>query len=225
VSGPDPVVEQSPEKGGVLRTQQFQSWRRLFLVAVMAVTPLVVLAVTRQADAAPRQKSVAAPVMHRTTTTIIPFVEVPRPVTTVPVRANALRPRSVSVRPVVVHHPLPVRKPPTPPVTTPPVTTPPVTTPPVTTPPVTTPPTTAPPRPHRTGRATWYSRRAGLCAVSYLPRGTRIWVRDLATGATITCVVNDTEAPNPLNAVDLSAQYFQTFAPLWRGVVPVIVTW
>ena len=205
MSGPDPVVEQSPEKGGVLRTQQFQSWRRLFLVAVMAVTPLVVLAVTRQADAAPRQKSVAAPVMHRTTTTITPFVEVPRPVTTVPVRANALRPRSVLVRPVVVHHPLPVRKPPTPPVTTPPVTT--------------------PPRPHRTGRATWYSRRPGLCAVSYLPRGTRIWVRDLATGATITCVVNDTEAPNPLNAVDLSAQYFQTFAPLWRGVVPVIVTW
>ncbi|MGH9020633.1 MAG: PASTA domain-containing protein [Acidimicrobiales bacterium] len=81
------------------------------------------------------------------------------------------------------------------------------------------------PHRYRVGVATWYSYIPGRCATSYLPFGTRIRVRDLATGKTITCVVSDREGAGSNRVVDLSETQFAELAPLWRGVVRVKVSW
>ncbi|HUX03454.1 MAG TPA: PASTA domain-containing protein, partial [Acidimicrobiales bacterium] len=82
-------------------------------------------------------------------------------------------------------------------------------------------------RPHRyrVGVATWYSYIPGRCATSYLPMGTRVTVRDLASGRTIHCVVTDRQAVSSGRVVDLSETQFSLLAPLWRGVVRVKVSW
>ena len=46
----------------------------------------------------------------------------------------------------------------------------------------------------RSAIATWYNYIPGRCATWYLPKGTVITVRDLATGRSITCVISDREA-------------------------------
>jgi rare lipoprotein A (peptidoglycan hydrolase) len=81
------------------------------------------------------------------------------------------------------------------------------------------------PKRYRIGVATWYSYFPGRCATSYLPFGTRIHVRDLATGKTINCVVTDREGRGDGRVVDLSETQFAELAPLWRGVVRVKVSW
>ncbi len=81
------------------------------------------------------------------------------------------------------------------------------------------------PVPHRVGVATWYAWHPGQCATSYRPKGSRIWIRDLATGKVISCIVTDYQQPNPGRVVDLNETSFQELAPLWRGVVEVEVTW
>lgn len=77
----------------------------------------------------------------------------------------------------------------------------------------------------REGVATWYSWRPGQCATSYLPRGTRIYVRVVGTNRVISCVVTDRQARRPGRVVDLNEASFSALAPLGRGVVRVIVTW
>ncbi|MGC8509443.1 MAG: septal ring lytic transglycosylase RlpA family protein, partial [Acidimicrobiales bacterium] len=81
------------------------------------------------------------------------------------------------------------------------------------------------PLPSRVGVATWYAYIPGQCATSYLPMGTVITVRDLASGVTLHCVVTDRQEVAPGRVVDLSEQQFRALAPLWRGVVRVRVSW
>ncbi len=78
---------------------------------------------------------------------------------------------------------------------------------------------------YRIGDATWYEYFPGRCATWYLPMGTRITVRNLATGVAITCVVTDREAAHGDRVVDLSVTDFARLQPLWRGVVRVKVSW
>jgi beta-lactam-binding protein with PASTA domain len=78
---------------------------------------------------------------------------------------------------------------------------------------------------YRIGIATWYSYFNGQCATSYLPMGTRITVRDLASGRAVSCVVTDRQASSSGRVVDLSATQFAQLMPLWRGVVRVKVSW
>ncbi len=75
------------------------------------------------------------------------------------------------------------------------------------------------------GQATWYPNTPGKCASHYLHRGVKVRVRNLQTGRTITCVINDREASGGLRVVDLSSYDFSVLAPLARGVIPVRVWW
>lgn len=75
------------------------------------------------------------------------------------------------------------------------------------------------------GVATWYNYVPGHCATWYLPYGTKIFVRDLQNGHTITCVVTDREAARGNRAVDLSETQFSQLAPMSQGVIPVRVWW
>jgi beta-lactam-binding protein with PASTA domain len=78
---------------------------------------------------------------------------------------------------------------------------------------------------YKVGIATWYDYTPGECATWYLPKGTRITVRDLTTGRTITCVITDREAHEYNHVVDLSETQFSQLEPLWRGVISVKVSW
>jgi beta-lactam-binding protein with PASTA domain len=78
---------------------------------------------------------------------------------------------------------------------------------------------------YRIGDATWYRYIPGHCATWYLPRGTRITVRDLATGKVIHCIASDREGAHGDRVVDLDTQQFAELAPLSRGVVVVKVSW
>ena len=78
---------------------------------------------------------------------------------------------------------------------------------------------------YKVGIATWYNYTPGDCATWYLPKGTRITVRDLITGRTITCVITDREAHEYNHVVDLSESQFSQLEPLWRGVISVKVSW
>jgi len=77
----------------------------------------------------------------------------------------------------------------------------------------------------RVGDATWYRYISGRCATWYLPRGTRITVRDLATGKVIHCIASDREGAHGNRVVDLDTQQFAELAPLSKGVVEVKVSW
>ena len=77
-----------------------------------------------------------------------------------------------------------------------------------------------------TGIATWYAEAPpGKCASPWLPFGTTLTVTDIATGASITCVVDDREAAGPPHAVDLSPSGFEGMAPLSQGVIQVNISW
>jgi hypothetical protein len=78
---------------------------------------------------------------------------------------------------------------------------------------------------YRIGDATWYRYIPGHCATWYLPRGTRITVRDLATGRVIHCIASDREGAHGNRVVDLDTQQFRELAPLSKGVVVVKVSW
>ena len=77
----------------------------------------------------------------------------------------------------------------------------------------------------KVGVATWYDYIPGQCATWYLPKGTRITVRDLTTGRSLTCVITDRESAIGTHVVDLSAAQFAELAPLTTGVISVKVTW
>ena len=75
------------------------------------------------------------------------------------------------------------------------------------------------------GVATWYSYFPGRCATWFLPMGTVVTVRDLATGHTISCTVTDHEDSGSDHIIDLSETQFAELAPLPQGVINVRVTW
>jgi beta-lactam-binding protein with PASTA domain len=77
----------------------------------------------------------------------------------------------------------------------------------------------------RIGDATWYRYIPGHCATWYLPRGTRLTIRDLATGRVIHCIASDREAAHGDRVVDLDTVQFAELAPLAKGVVLVRVSW
>lgn len=88
--------------------------------------------------------------------------------------------------------------------------------------------TTAPPPAANTaaGEATWYAESpAGGCASPTLPRGTVLKVTDDATGASITCLVDDVEGDNPGRVVDLAPSEFSQLADLSQGVIEVTISW
>ncbi|HEY5104482.1 MAG TPA: PASTA domain-containing protein [Acidimicrobiales bacterium] len=75
------------------------------------------------------------------------------------------------------------------------------------------------------GVATWYDYVPGRCATWYLPKGTRITVRDLTTGKAIVCVITDRENEGGNHVVDLSETQFSQLEPLSKGVISVKVSW
>jgi len=75
------------------------------------------------------------------------------------------------------------------------------------------------------GVATWYNYVPGRCATWYLPKGTRITVRDLTTGKSIVCVITDRENEGGNHVVDLNETQFSQLAPLATGVISVKVSW
>jgi rare lipoprotein A (peptidoglycan hydrolase) len=78
----------------------------------------------------------------------------------------------------------------------------------------------------RVGTATWYWWHPGQCASPWLPKGTRVWIRDLSTGKIVSCLITDREADNRGGrVVDMDARLFEELAPLPRGVVRVKVMW
>jgi beta-lactam-binding protein with PASTA domain len=81
------------------------------------------------------------------------------------------------------------------------------------------------PKRYRIGDATWYRYIPGRCATWYLPRGTRITVRDLATGKVVHCIASDREGAHGNRVVDLDAAQFAQLAPLSKGVIVVKVSW
>jgi beta-lactam-binding protein with PASTA domain len=81
------------------------------------------------------------------------------------------------------------------------------------------------PRKYRIGDATWYRYVPGHCATWYLPRGTPITVRDLASGKVIHCIASDREGAHGNRVVDLDSAQFAELAPLAKGVVVVKVSW
>ena len=78
---------------------------------------------------------------------------------------------------------------------------------------------------YKIGVATWYNYIPGRCATWYLPKGTRLTVRDLRTGKSITCIISDREDHGGNRVVDLSETQFSQLAPLWVGVISVRVSW
>ncbi|MDE3008193.1 MAG: hypothetical protein KGI14_04085 [Acidobacteriota bacterium] len=78
---------------------------------------------------------------------------------------------------------------------------------------------------YKYGVATWYSYFPGRCATWFLPMGTVVTVRDLATGHTISCTVTDHEDSGSNHIIDLSETQFAQLAPLPQGVINVRVTW
>jgi rare lipoprotein A (peptidoglycan hydrolase) len=93
------------------------------------------------------------------------------------------------------------------------------------------PPTTTTTRPPSTGStatgiATWYAEAPpGKCASPWLAFGTVLTITDIASGTTITCVVDDREAAGPPHVVDLSPSGFEAMAPLSQGVTQVNISW
>jgi rare lipoprotein A len=76
-----------------------------------------------------------------------------------------------------------------------------------------------------TGEASWYFVGSDLTAASpWLPFGTLVTVTNLATGATVTVVIND-RGPFGGRLIDLSEHAFERIAPLGQGVAWVRITW
>jgi rare lipoprotein A len=75
------------------------------------------------------------------------------------------------------------------------------------------------------GEASWYYVNDRLNAASpWLPFGTRVTVTNLATGATVTVVIND-RGPFGGRLIDLSEYAFSQIAPLGQGVCTVRISW
>lgn len=72
-----------------------------------------------------------------------------------------------------------------------------------------------------TGTASWYNWKKGMgCACLKFPKGTRLKVTNLKTGASVEVVVNDS-GPYNSRIIDLTQEAFLRIAPLGSGVVKV----
>ncbi|HZU80015.1 MAG TPA: septal ring lytic transglycosylase RlpA family protein [Acidimicrobiales bacterium] len=76
-----------------------------------------------------------------------------------------------------------------------------------------------------TGQASWYQAPAGTCATPNIPFGTVITVTDLATGASVTCTMDDRQSPSTGRVIDLSEATFAQLANPSQGVIEVRLTW
>ena len=76
-----------------------------------------------------------------------------------------------------------------------------------------------------TGQASWYYVGSELTAASpWLPFGTQVTVTNLATGTSVTVVIND-RGPFGGRLIDLSEYAFSRIAPLGQGVAEVRIAW
>jgi uncharacterized protein YabE (DUF348 family) len=77
------------------------------------------------------------------------------------------------------------------------------------------------------GQATWYDPPwTGLTAAHpWLPFGTHVTVTDLATGRSVTVMIDDRGPFSPGRVVDLSPEAFAVLAPLGHGVLHVALSW
>jgi len=76
------------------------------------------------------------------------------------------------------------------------------------------------------GQATWYAAApAGMCASPTLPFGTVLTVTNAATGASMTCTVDDREQAGFPRVVDMSPSGFAQLADPSQGVVDVTISW
>jgi hypothetical protein len=77
------------------------------------------------------------------------------------------------------------------------------------------------------GQATWYDPPwSGLTAAHpWLPFGTRVTVTDLATGRSVTVVIDDRGPFSPGRVIDLSPEAFSVLSPLGHGVLHVSLSW
>jgi hypothetical protein len=77
------------------------------------------------------------------------------------------------------------------------------------------------------GQATWYDPPwSGLTAAHpWLPFGTHVTVTDLASGRSVTVVIDDRGPFSPGRIIDLSPEAFAVLAPLGHGVLHVSLSW
>jgi hypothetical protein len=77
------------------------------------------------------------------------------------------------------------------------------------------------------GQATWYDPPwSGLTAAHpWLPFGTHVTVTDLATGRSVTVMIDDRGPFSPGRVIDLSPEAFAVLAPLGHGVLHVALSW
>ena len=206
-------------KGGVLRTHTSTSTRHavaLTAVVAMVALPLLLLGGPEptQASAARSGTStglsqVAGHQQRHLRRIMLVGNRIPAPTTTTTTTSPTAAPPVATPAPVTAAPSAPVRVAAPTPTTTPPA-------------PVTT---TTKPMASASGLATWYAWRTGQCASPWLPMGTTVFVRNVATGATASCVVTDREASNPGRVIDLDTSVFSAIAPQSAGAVSVTVSW
>ncbi|MHB8189267.1 MAG: septal ring lytic transglycosylase RlpA family protein [Ferrimicrobium sp.] len=77
----------------------------------------------------------------------------------------------------------------------------------------------------QSGTVSWYGSPAGTCASPGLPFGTVVTVTNVASGATVRCVVNDRGPYVWGRILDLSPASFSNIAPLGQGLVYAVISW
>jgi uncharacterized protein YabE (DUF348 family) len=78
----------------------------------------------------------------------------------------------------------------------------------------------------QSGLATWYDAPvAGGCAHRTLPKGTRVVITAVNTGASVTCIVNDRGPFGAGRIIDLAPDVFQQLGHLDAGVISVTISW
>ena len=75
-----------------------------------------------------------------------------------------------------------------------------------------------------TGSSSWYQAPIGTCASPTLSFGTEVTVTYLATGASVTCVVDDREE-DATRVLDLAQGTFAQLASLSTGLIEVRLSW
>lgn len=209
---PHPPVRQTPVTSSVASAWEHPKVLAVLLLTLLALPVLALTANhTGSTDSGFEVRTAAAEGQHPTASTTAPAPPTSSsttaaPATTVP----ATTPQTTAPAP-----------------TAPPTTAPAWTPPPSTAPPATTaPPTTAAPAPgnRESGLATYYAHNPSGCASRTVPRGTTVTVT-AASGASITCTVDDFGPFGAGRIIDLSEQGFSRLASLGTGVVSVTVTW
>lgn len=92
-----------------------------------------------------------------------------------------------------------------------------------------TPPTTKAPAAQggnsQSGKASYYSYKAGGCAHKTLPKGTVVTVTNVSNGKTTTCVVNDRGPYVAGRIIDLDTSVFRQVASTSAGVFEARISW